>query len=144
MSYVRIWVHLVWATKRREPILTADVRRYLCLQIMQNCKEKGIYLRAINGYLDHLHCLISLGNGQTIAEVAQFIKGGSSHWINQNRIVNGGFDWQDDYFAVSVSESIVPAVVRYIHNQERHHASKSFDDEVNEFISKFGFVRING
>jgi putative transposase len=141
MSYVRIWVHLVWGTKRREHILTADVRQYLFLQIMQLCKEKGIYLRAINGYTDHLHCLISLGKRQTIAEVAQIIKGCSSHWINQNRIVDGLFDWQDDYFAVSVSESVVPAVVKYIRNQEQHHAAKSFDDEIKEFQYKYGFIR---
>jgi putative transposase len=141
MSFVRIWVHLVWGTKRREQILTTDIRQHLFLQIMQNCKEKGIYLRAVNGYTDHIHCLISLGKTQTIADVAQFIKGGSSHWINENKIVNGVFDWQDDYFGVSVSESVVPAVVKYIKNQEQHHAKKSFDDELKEFEYKYGMVK---
>jgi putative transposase len=74
---------------------------------MKNCEEKGIYLRAINGYTDHLHCLLSLRNDQTIAKVSQLLKGESSFWINKSNLMPDNFSWQDDYFAVSVSESQV-------------------------------------
>ncbi len=53
------------------------------------------------------------------------------------------FGWQDDYFAVSVSESQVETVVAYIKNQEKHHATKSFEQEVNEFMNKYGWDIIN-
>lgn len=142
MSYVRIWVHLVFATKNREPLLTKNIRDKIHNHIIENCKEKSIFLQAINGYTDHLHCLISLGKDQSIAKVAQLIKGESSFWINKNSIASSPFMWQDDYFAVSVSESNVQKVVSYIKNQEIHHSKKSFEDEVNEFIEKYDFVLV--
>ncbi len=139
MSYVRIWVHLVFATKNRYPYLTNNIRYKLQKHIIENCKEKSIFLQAVNGYTEHLHCLISIGRDQTIAKIAQLIKGESAFWINSNKLVNGNFMWQDDYFAVSVSQSGVEAVEKYIKNQEIHHSRKSFDCEVNEFVAKYKF-----
>ena len=143
MSFVKIWVHLVFATKNREPLLSKNFRYDLHNHIIQNCKEKDIFLQTINGYTDHIHCLISLGKDQTISKISQLIKGESSLWINKNNFTDGKFSWQDDYFAVSVSESQVETVVNYIKNQEQHHAKKSFDDEVQEFMTKYGWQKIN-
>jgi putative transposase len=143
MSFVRIWVHLVFATKNREPLLAKDVRHKLKSHIIENCKEKEIFLQAINGYTEHLHCLISLGKDQNISKVSQLIKGESSFWINKNKLIEGQFSWQDDYFAVSVSESQVKTVINYIKNQEVHHSKKSFDQEVEEFITKHGWKSIS-
>lgn len=139
MSFVKIWVHLVFSTKNREPWLNKNIRYDVHKHIIKNCKEKEIFLEAIDGYTDHLHCLISLGKDQTISKITQLIKGESSFWINQNHSTPGKFSWQDDYFAVSVSESQVEAVKGYIKNQEKHHAKKSFEDEVNEFMTKYGW-----
>lgn len=144
MSFVKIWVHLVFSTKNREPLLTKDIRPTVHQHIMENCKKKDIFLQAINGYTEHLHCLISLGKSQNIAEIAQLIKGESSFWINRNKICKSKFTWQDDYFAVSVSESQVKTVTAYINNQEEHHSKKSFAEEVNEFMKKYGFSIIKG
>lgn len=130
MSYVKIWVHLVFSTKNREPLLQKEIRYNVHQHIIENCKEKGIYLKAINGYIEHIHCLVSLGKKQNIADVSQLIKGESSFWINQNKLTQEKFNWQDDYFAVSVSHSKVESVVKYIKNQEEHHSKKSFKDEV--------------
>jgi len=66
----------------------------------------------------------------------QLIKGESSHWINEQKTTNSKFEWQDEYFAVSVSESVMNKVREYIKNQESHHARKSWDDEYNELIEK--------
>lgn len=107
---------------------------------MENCREKSIFLQAINGYTEHIHCLISLGREQTIAKVAQLIKGESSFWINKNMLTDIPFMWQDDYFAVSVSESGLQTVTNYIKNQEIHHTKKSFESEVKEFEDKYGFI----
>ncbi|UKT63888.1 IS200/IS605 family transposase [Pedobacter mucosus] len=139
MSYVRIWVHLVFSTKNRHPYLTKGIRYKVQNHIIENCKEKLIFLQAINGYTEHLHCLISLGKEQSIAKVAQLIKGESAFWINKNQLVEGTFMWQDDYYAISVSESIVAAVINYIKNQETHHDKKTFDDEVKTFHRKYKF-----
>jgi len=139
MSYLRVWIHLVFATKNREPLLSKDIRHDIFKHISENCQEKQIFLKAINGYTEHLHCLISLGRDQNIAKIVQLIKGESSFWINQQNITKAKFSWQDDYFAVSIGESQVETVVNYIKNQDRHHSKKSFDDEVADFMQKYNW-----
>jgi putative transposase len=143
MSFVKIWVHLVFATKNREPWLKKEFRYDLYKHIAENCLEKEIFLQAINGYTDHIHCLISLSKDQSIAKISQLIKGESSFWINKNNLVPEKFSWQDDYFAVSVSESQFETVANYIKNQENHHLKKSFNEEVNEFMDKYGWQIVN-
>jgi len=139
MSYVKIWVHLVFSTKTHDVFLSKNIRHSVQQHIISNCKEKDIYLQAINGYTEHLHCLISLGKDQSIAQVARLIKGESSHWINKNQLIAEKFIWQDDYFAVSVSESQLEKVIHYIKVQETHHATKPFSEEIEEFMNKYGF-----
>ena len=110
--------------------------------IKQNAAEKGVWLDCVNGYSEHAHCLISLGRDQTISKVAQLIKGESSFWINQNKLTTNKFVWQDDYWAVGVSESHVEVVRRYIHKQEKHHGPKTFDEEIDEFEKKYGWEKM--
>jgi len=94
--------------------------------IRDNAKEKGVFIDFVNGYTDHCHCLVSLGVDQTIQKVMQSIKGESSFWMNKNNLTKGKFEWQDEYFVVSVSESAVDKVREYIKNQEEHHSKKTF------------------
>ena len=135
MSYVRIWVHLVFTTKDREANLTKDIRDKLINHIRTNSRVKDIYLDTIGGWTEHLHLLISLGRDQAIAKIAMLLKGESAHWFNQQKFVRGKFSLQDDYFALSVSESLVDRVRNYIENQEFHHQAKPFADEF-EFLRK--------
>ncbi len=142
MSHVRIWVHLVFSTKDRSSFLTNEVKRNVFAHIADNCREKDIFLQAIGGHSEHIHMLISLGKDQSVSKVGQLIKGESSFWINKQRLGRGRFEWQDDYFAVSVGESQVEAVVEYIKNQEVHHSRKSFAQEVEEFLQKYRFEKL--
>ena len=98
----------------------------------------------MNGYADHCHCLVSLGVDQSIQKVMQLIKGESSFWINKHGLTKGKFEWQNEYFAVSVSESVIDKVRDYIKNQEEHHSKKTFQQEYDEFIRKFGFQKFDG
>ena len=139
MGYVKIWVHLVWTTKNRESILTKEIRRDLFSHIRENAEKKDIYIDFINGHVEHLHCLISLGSGQNIDKVLMLLKGESSYWINKNKIFGGKFEWQDEYFAVSVSESAINRVRDYIREQENHHKKRSFNEEYQEFMCKYKF-----
>jgi len=139
MPYVRIWIHAVWATKQRSPILTDDVRKAIFQHVKENAAAKNIFLDNVNGHVDHIHCLISLGREQSIGEIIKLIKGESSYWINKMGLIKTKFDWQDDYYAVSVCESALKSVRKYIQDQEEHHRKKSFEDEYAEFISESGF-----
>lgn len=140
MSWVRVYMHMVFSTKNREPFLnSAELRRNVFEHIKNNAEEKGIWLDCINGYQEHAHCLVSLGKEQTIAKVAQLIKGESSYWINQHNLTSEKFVWQDDYWIVGVSESHLKSVRKYIHNQEIHHSNQSFESEINNFMEKYGW-----
>ena len=89
---------------------------------------------------DHVHALLDLPTHQTIEEVAQLLKGSSSHWINKNRIIPGKFNWGRGYGVFSVSQSNVEKVVKYITRQEQHHKKKTFMEEYKEFIKAYGMA----
>lgn len=133
MSFVRIWIHAVFSTKNREPYFDSEIRKKLMHHISENCQKKGIHLDSIGGWSEHLHLLIALGRDQDIARIMMLIKGESSHWLNSQRFFRGKFFWQDDYFAVSVSESMLEDVRKYIANQETHHQAVPFDRELSSF-----------
>ena len=144
MPFIKIWIHLVWATKKRAPLLTKDIRQQVFTHIRENARLKNIHADFVNGYTDHVHCLVSLSSEQTIAKVVQLLKGESSYWINKNNLCKENFEWQDEYFAVSVSESGVNRVREYIKNQEAHHTKKTFQEEYDEFMEKYGFKMLKG
>lgn len=140
MPFIKIHIHIVFSTLNRKPFLNStDLRVRTWKHIKENATEKGIFLDMVNGYSDHCHCLVSLGSNQTIEKVVQLLKGESSHWINKNGLTKEKFNWQDDYFAVSVSESGIEKVGNYIKNQEKHHQKKTFEDEYQEFLLKYQF-----
>lgn len=141
MSWINVWLHFVWSTKDRMPFLREEIRVAIFEHIRQNAKEKGIYIDFINGYLDHVHCLISLKPDQTLETIMRLIKGESSHWINQQNLIKSKFAWQDEYFVASVSESNVPSVRKYIASQEEHHSMVSFGEEFEKFLIRAGFHR---
>jgi len=143
MAYIKIYIHLVWSTKNREPYLRKKIRYDLFDHIRENAKTKNIHIDCINGYTDHVHCLVSLKPDQTIAKIMQLIKGESSFWLNREYFKKTKFEWQEEYFAVSVGESRIKRVRDYIKNQEEHHKKKTFMDEYNEFIEKYNFLLVN-
>lgn len=143
MSNVQIWVHLVWGTKRREPLLEKSVRFQIFEHIRETAREKGIHIDFINGHIDHVHCLISMNPKQNIADIAKQLKGESSHWVNnKTTLLKHKLEWCEDYYAVSIGVSGLDAVREYIRNQESHHSKKSFLDECEEFIRIYGFERL--
>ncbi len=143
MSYLKVWIHLVWSTKNRKPLLSKEVRSILFPHIEKNAKEKGICVDFINGYIEHIHILISLNKEQTISRIVQLIKGESSYWVNQQKLTPERFGWQDQYFAVSISESGINRVREYIKSQEWHHKKKTFQQKYEEFMQKYRFKIIS-
>ena len=141
MPWVRVWIHFVWSTKNREPHLNRDIRQDVFAHIRENARAKNIHIDCMNGYVEHVHCLVSLGTDQTIEKIMQLVKGESSFWVNTSGVCKTKFGWQDEYFAVSVSEANVSAVRKYIANQEEHHRTKSFEDEFEGFMKRAGFQR---
>ena len=120
-------------------MLERNLRPKLFDHIRANARAKNISLDTIGGYIEQVHALISLGSDQTIAKAAQLIKGESSHWINQNSLTRIKFEWQEEYFAISVGNSMLEDVRVYIRGQEEHHRNKSFAEEYQQLLQKHGF-----
>ena len=68
-----------------------------------------------------------------MAEALRVIKANSSLWVHETW-QGAAFAWQAGYGAFSVSQSNVPAVVKYIRNQEQHHRKISFQEEFIAFL----------
>jgi putative transposase len=140
MPFIKVYIHFVWSTKNRYPFLhTKEIRQQVWQHIKDNALKKGIFIDFINGHSDHCHCLVSLGSDQTIEKIMQLIKGESSYWINKQADFlpspdNGKFGWQDEYFAVAVSDSMIDHVRNYIKNQEEHHCQSTFQEEYDKLI----------
>jgi REP element-mobilizing transposase RayT len=139
MSHAKIWIHAVWGTKNHERILSKDVRKQLFQHVRENAKEKQVYIDFINGDMEHIHCLLALNADMTMAKVIQLIKGESAYWANKNSLLKSKLEWADEYFAVSISESMLDKVRDYIKNQEEHHKKITFKDEYEKFLIKLGF-----
>ena len=144
MPFIKVWLHVVFSTKNRRPYLNSKVRKQVFKHIKENARGKDIELSLLNGYTDHVHCLISLKANQNISKIVQLIKGESSFWINKEKLCAEKFSWQEEYFVVSVSESQLEKVKQYILNQEKHHQTKTFKEEYDEFIELYDFENVLG
>ncbi|MBX2888392.1 MAG: IS200/IS605 family transposase [Ferruginibacter sp.] len=120
-SYVKLWIHAIWTTKKRAPLIYPDVENIIHQFIFNQLYQQGCPVRIINGMPDHIHCLFLLNPQKSIADVIKQIKGSSSHYINQNHLINERFSWQTGYAAFAVSESVIERVFHYIRNQKMHH-----------------------
>ena len=137
-SYCRCWLHIVWATLDRRPLLSKPAAVKLSGYLNEYSREKRIYMRINFVNSDHVHTLIDLPTNRTIEDVIQLLKGSSSHWVNEQDLVSGKFGWQRGYGAFSVSHSGVEEVGAYIANQEAHHQKKSFAEELKQLIERHG------
>jgi len=134
MPYTKVMIHFIWFTKNRTPSITSDLKPLLLSHIKENSITKNIFIDRLNCVEDHIHLLISLGTEQTISKIAMLIKGESSFWVNKKKLIKQKFEWQDEYIALSVSESGIDKVRQYIDNQEEHHKKKTFMQEYEEFL----------
>ncbi len=106
--------------------------------LSQYADEKSIYMKINYFNPEHVHALIDLPTSKSIEEVMKLLKGGSSHWINENRLLRGRFSWGRGYGAFSVSRSHLDQVAAYIANQHEHHHKKSFHEEFELFVKRYG------
>jgi len=100
--------------------------------------KNGIYMKINYFNPEHVHALIDLPTNKCIADAVKIFKGGSSHWINENRLLHGRFAWGRGYGAFSVSHSDIARVATYIARQEEHHRKKTFNAEFELFVKRYG------
>jgi putative transposase len=136
-SYSRVWLHLIWGTLERRPLLPKPAAAKLSAYLSEYAVEKGLYMKINHVNPEHVHVLVDLPTSLRIEETVQLLKGSSSHWINENNLLPCKFGWGRGYGAFSVSHSGVAEVARYIANQEQHHRKKSFAEELRLFVERY-------
>ncbi|MES1218630.1 MAG: IS200/IS605 family transposase [Bacteroidota bacterium] len=144
MPLVNVMIHAVWGTKSRQSLLHKEIKPIIFKHISDNAKTKGIFIDTLNGVEDHIHLLLGLNADMSLAKTIQLIKGESSYWINKQSFLKNRFEWADEYYAVSVSESLLQKVRDYINNQEEHHRKRTFTEECDEFLRKYNIKGFQG
>ena len=129
MPYFRLFYHIVWATKERLPLITSENREPIYAAILAKVEECRGIVHALNGMPDHVHLVATLPPGRELSRIIGEIKGSSSHLASHlpGAGEDSPFQWQADYGVITISESHVPLVVRYVENQQRHHAENTLN-----------------
>jgi REP element-mobilizing transposase RayT len=137
-TYTQIYIHVVFAVEGRQNLIQPErnneLQKYIT-GIVSGQKQKLI---AINNMPDHLHLLVGIKPDMALSDLVRDVKAGSSKFINEQHWVMGRFSWQDGFGAFSYSHSQLGTVIRYIENQQKHHAKKSFREEYLTLLEKFG------
>ena len=136
-TYTQLHIQLVFAVKYRAALIQKRWQNDLHAYITGIVQNHGHKMLAINSMPDHIHILFGYRPTQLVPELVEQIKTSSNKYINNNGLLNSHFAWQGGYGAFSYSKSHVPAVIKYIQNQETHHVNKSFKMEYFEFLEKF-------
>jgi len=134
-TYAQNVVHVVFSTKDRGKIILKEFQPKIRAYIVGICKKQGIFVHAVGGMDDHVHLLVQIPPQLALAKAVLAIKSNSSRWASDQ---GHKFAWQEGYAAFSVSSSQIPAVVRYIQNQEMHHRRMDFDAELVALLKKHG------
>ena len=137
-TYTQIYIHVVFAVEGRQNLINPNHNGELQKYITGIISGQGHKLIAINNMPDHVHLLLGVRPDAALSELVRDIKANSSRFVNEKRWVMGRFSCQEGFGAFSHSRSQLDRVIRYIQNQQKHHARKSFQDEYTKLLEKFG------
>jgi len=129
-NFTQLYVHLVWATWDRLPLVTAEIEPRLYAAIAEKCRELQCHPIAIGGIQDHVHLLVRIPTTLSIADLAKGVKGSTSHLMTHVIASHSEFKWQGSYGAFTVSKSGVDRVAEYIRGQKVHHAALQLIDDL--------------
>ncbi len=136
-TYTQLYAQIVFSPKGRANLITNnikdDVHKYI-IGVIKGCNQKPMI---INGMPDHIHILIGFSPNISLSNLVRDIKVSTTNYINENKLVHGKFVWQRGFGAFSYSKSQIPRVIKYIHDQEKHHKKRTFREEYLELLNKF-------
>ncbi len=136
-SLNKIYVHLVFSTKLRNPLITNTINEELFDYLGGICKNLECNPIQVGGYKDHVHVLCLLSKKIALMKLLEEVKSQSSKWIKTKGSEFESFYWQNGYGAFSVNPTEIEVVKNYIKNQEEHHKTKSFQEEFLAFLKKY-------
>lgn len=130
-SLSRVWLHIVFSTKHRQPFLTdSDLREEMFRMLGHQANEMSCPAVTVGGWIDHVHVVCGLSRTTKISELVEALKRETSKWAKDRTPKWTEFYWQSGYGVFSVSQSMLKEVLKYVANQAQHHAKLSFQDEL--------------
>ena len=136
-SLVKNYIHLVFSTKYREPLIDEAIESELYAYLGGICNQLECQPIKIGGFTDHIHILCMLSKKTALMKLVEELKSHSSKWIKTKGENYRNFYWQGGYGAFSVNPAEMDVVVRYIENQKEHHRKKIFQEEYRGFLKKY-------
>lgn len=124
-TYTQLYVHLVWATWDRLPLVTPVLEPEIYAVLIAKCKALKGSAIAVGGIMDHVHVLTRFHTTVAIADLVHDLKGSSSHCVTHELQPGRFFKWQGSYGAFTVSKADVPRVKAYVLDQKKHHAQQT-------------------
>ena len=137
-TYTQIHIQCKFAVKYRLAMIGNIWKERLHQYITGIIQNHGHKMIAINTMPDHLHMFYGMRPNQSISDLMQIVKGGSSEWINLKKITPTTFRWQSGFGAFSYDKGQINKIATYIENQEMHHQKKPFLTEYREILKEFG------
>jgi REP element-mobilizing transposase RayT len=122
-SYTQLYVHLIWATWDRLPLITPAIEPRLYAAMAAKCRELKCIPLAIGGVEDHIYLLVRLHATTPVAVLVKEVKGASSHLVTHVICPGEFFKWQGSYSALTLAEKDLPRLKGYIGSQKQHHAA---------------------
>jgi REP element-mobilizing transposase RayT len=136
-SLSKVYVHITFSTKNRQDLIDENIKTSLFHYLGGVCKGLECNPVRVGGYSDHVHILCLLSRKVAQMDLLEELKKQSSKWIKNQGSAYSNFYWQDGYGIFSVNPTQVNVVEEYIENQQEHHKSVSFQDELRAFLKKY-------
>jgi putative transposase len=137
-SFTRLYAHLVFSTKNREPLLDAGIRSRVHAYMATIVRNMDSPFVVVGGVADHVHILFDMGKLHAPADFVEEVKRESSKFVKTLDPAYSNFYWQRGYGMFSVSPTHLADVERYVRNQEEHHRKESFQDEFLAMLKRYG------
>ena len=134
-TYSHCYNHIVFSTKNRVHLIDPMIEERVWSYIGGIARKHNTTAIQVGGVDNHIHALISSPPSISPSQVAQWIKGGSSHWIHNEFQTLNKFAWQDGFGVFAVCKSHADKVVEYIKNQRKHHEKQTFEEEYIELLT---------
>jgi putative transposase len=137
-SLAQIYLHIVFSTKHREPLLLdRALREETHNYLGGTCRNLDSLPIIVGGVADHVHILCHLGKTWAVSDLVRELKRESSKWLKERSPDLSTFYWQSGYGAFSVSPRELATVTAYIANQEEHHKHETFQDEFRAILAEY-------
>jgi putative transposase len=133
----RLYIHLIWTTRNREPLIDRDIARFLCRFLRAVAQKERAHILEIGVVQTHIHILARIHPIIPVSTLVKRLKGASSAVATKEGLgTNGRLHWSKGYSVDSVSRRNLDVVRAYLRSQPTHHEGEAipgWDGDLPEY-----------